>query len=215
MSLRNGSYAAAIASTRETMVARAGHYRWLVVAVVVLCVSAGIGAFAGGGWRALTMLSLLPGCVLVFCAADGMTIRRWRDGILAPWSRGALDLPILFDTLRQMTDLPAPSLNGMLATLPEWKAGEESAATRLALWRSRQAVDRENSLQVLVLILAWLVVAGALCAAAVVNDVRPLLAACVGLVCVIPLRMWQRRRMRRVPAGGLSLKARLPTRPPE
>lgn len=171
------------------MAARAGHYRWLVVAVLVLCASAGIGAFAGGGWSALAVLSLLPGCVLVFCAADGMAIQRWRDGILASWSRGTLDLLILVDTLRHLTDLPASSLSGMLATLPEWKAGEESAATKLALWQSLQAIDRTASRQMFGLTLAWLVAACALCAAAVVNGVGLLLVVCMVLVCAILLRM--------------------------
>lgn len=130
---RSHAYARALDATRDTLVCRSSHYRWLVVVVSSAGLLAGLGAWLAADGRWLLSLLMLPTAVMAFSALDLRAVQRWREDILSAWSCGDLRLSVLAHTLRQLPAVPAHTVTGMLDSLPAWPDEEIVRAMRPAI----------------------------------------------------------------------------------
>jgi hypothetical protein len=152
-------YTLAIDAARDTLVQRARQYKRLVITVSLGGLAAVAAALALGRLGPLLVLALLPCGVLAFFALDLRAVHRWRSTTLAAWVSGGLQLDLLAGTLRQVPGLPAPTVEGMLDSLPAWTGNGVPLPARAALSEAQQALARIAQQALAVRSVAWGLVA--------------------------------------------------------
>lgn len=196
-------YAVSIDEARETIVARARHYKRLVMVVSLGIVTAMVMAlYLRSAWPLLA-LGLLPPLVLAHHAADLRSVHRWRDQAIERWTRAELDLVLLATTLGKVPALPALTVQGMLDSLPAWplsKAHDASPSARDDLQSTQQALGRLAEQALLARAFAWAaaLTGGALLLAG--ERWAGLAAATVAAAMVPAWNGWAAARVRRVAA---------------
>lgn len=154
-------YSSAIDNIRETIVARARQYKRLVIAVSLDGIAAAACALALRSAQPLLFISLLPAAVIFFFALDMRSVQLWRDTVLLHWAEGDLSLKLLAQTLRQVPNLPAVTIEGMLGSLPGWGGTEVPMPARPALAIAQSGVGQAAWHCVLARAVCWGLLAAA------------------------------------------------------
>lgn len=118
------AYQDAIARTTRTIERRAAGFKKLIIAVVAVGSLSLLGAAILGSWQPLLGLGLLlPLCGGLYWR-DGDLVDGWRRDILTLWEQGGLELEIFRQTMLAVPTLPPDTLQGMLASLPQFDLPE-------------------------------------------------------------------------------------------
>lgn len=134
-------YARLIDATRDTVQARAGQYKRLVMCIALGFIAVAAAALVLRQWPMLWAWALAPCAVITFFIADARSVQAWRQAVLQAWCAGEVRLDILAPTLRQVPGLPPQTVEGMLACLPQamlddapqaWRGELASLQARLA-----------------------------------------------------------------------------------
>ena len=126
-------YSQTIDAVRDALVQRSRNYKRLVIAVSMVGVVVALAAALRGGLAPFLVLTLLPSLALVFFALDLRTVQRWRADVLSHWCEGSINLELLSATARAVPNLPGPTVEGMLWTLPKFNGIEVPLVLRPAL----------------------------------------------------------------------------------
>lgn len=133
-------YSQLLEAVRTCIGERAGHYKHLVILVSAGSMIVCTGALVQGSLGPLLAFSALPSLVMAYMAVDSATVFRWREAALQHWSDGRLQLDLLTLMVRQAPNLPGPTVEGMLSSLPKFRGDEVPSAARPALARAQSAL---------------------------------------------------------------------------
>jgi hypothetical protein len=148
-------YTITLNTTRDTLVRRARLYKCLVIVVSVSVVGAGIAALSLLSLKPLLIWAYIPSWVCLFLAWDQKAVQRWRDTAVRFWSQGELEFGPLMSMLRQVPNLPQPTLEGMLASLPAGPEFDLPVADRPALARDQAALSAAATRGMIVRAVIW------------------------------------------------------------
>ena len=163
------AFVRAIKATLRAMELRARLYRNLVVSVVTVALASLLSSALLWSWVPLLGMSLLVPLSGGFLLLDSRRLRRWRAEVINLWRFADLDLGVFEKSIRLDRRLPAHTLEGMLATLPEDRAGL-TEADKAALTEQLERHARREQRQTLMGIGALLSAIGLLIAAAVTQS---------------------------------------------
>jgi hypothetical protein len=193
------AYRDAINGTTSLVEQRARYFRNHVVVVALSSVAAIVWALGTSSFIPLAVLLFLLPVSAAFFVADSKLLGRWREELLAAWSRMEIDFAAFSDAIRANPVLPRETTEGMLLTLPS--AGLLTAEqkllppTRHALAAANIAVHRERADSLLLKAAASAIVIGILLAAIWTSSWTPLSGLAV-LVLWPALAAGMRRRRR-------------------
>ena len=199
-------YRTAIESTEGTILYRASVFRAQII--IVAATTCSIVVAAAVLWAGLlsALVLLLPLCGS-FVAVDARIVHRWRQQLLAAWSRCDIDLTAYRQAVKAHPLLPPGTLNAMLATLPATGSLMTEQAigppTRAAAAAAALARDRRDGEWLLLKVAGSGIVAGFLVAATVGGSWFPLLG--YALLPLLPaIGRWRTRRIRQEADAAVS-----------
>lgn len=106
------------ALTAHLLDRRGRGYRNLVVAVVLVGLTAPVVSLVAWDWRPLLGWLLAVPAVGVGLTLDARSVAGWRREVLGAWVAGRLDLDTLRDSFASIKPLPAHTLAGLFDPLP-------------------------------------------------------------------------------------------------
>lgn len=159
MQSRSSVYASSLDSFRQNLVRRTCCYKWLVMAISLTGLSTLTASLCLQSFLPFLLLTFFPAIVLVFFAVDLRILQQWQSGVLSTWRDGDFRLDLFISTVRQIPNLPHPTVEAMLTSVPFVRCLNAPRSIRASLVEAQRAVTTLAVRSQLANSVAWAVAA--------------------------------------------------------